>query len=101
MNRAVYYIVETAVMPNLQIVPKEDLPVEATSAGCSMTRLVVQWSIGTILAFLIGSWLVWWGLHLQRQFTVDEIRGACQRVMPETAERCVDTVIIQRGGPRR
>jgi hypothetical protein len=101
MNRAIYCIVETAVMPNLQIVPKEALPVEATSAGCSTTRLVVQWLLGTILAFLIGSWLVWWGLHLQRQFTEDEIRGACQRVMPETAERCVDTVIIQRGGTRR
>jgi len=64
-------------------------------------RLVVQWIVGTMLAFLIGSWLVWWAINLQRQFAQDEIRGACQRVMPETVERCVDTVIIQRGGARR
>ena len=88
-------------MPNLQIVSKEDLPVEAAPVGSSTTKLVVQWTVGTLLAFLIGSWLVWWALHLQRQFAEDEIRGACQRVMPETVERCVDTVIIQRGGARR
>lgn len=64
-------------------------------------RLVAQWMAGTVLAFLIGSWLVWWAVNLQRQFAEDEIRGACQRVMPETVERCVDTVIIQRGVARR
>lgn len=64
-------------------------------------RLVVQWVVGTVLAFLIGSWLVWWAINLQRQFSVDEIKGACQRVMPETVQRCVDTVIIQRGTVRR
>ena len=53
--------------------------------------LVMQWTAGTILAFLIGSWLVWWAINLQRQFAEDEIRAACQRVMPETVERCVDT----------
>lgn len=64
-------------------------------------RLVVQWMVGSILAFLLGSWLVWWAVNLQRQFAEDEIRGACQRVMPDTVQRCVDTVIIQRGGARR
>jgi hypothetical protein len=63
--------------------------------------LVMQWAAGTILAFLIGSWLVWWAINLQRQFVEDEIRAACQRVMPEAVERCVDTVILQRGGARR
>ena len=63
-------------------------------------RLGVQWVVGTMLVFLIGSWLVWWAIHLQRQFAEDEIRAACQRVMPETVQRCVDTVIIQRGGAR-
>jgi len=63
--------------------------------------LVMQWTVGTILAFLIGSWLVWWAINLQRQFAEDEIRAACQRVMPDTVQRCVDTVIIQRGGARR
>lgn len=64
-------------------------------------RLVLQGIVGAILALLIGSWLVWWATKLQWQFAEDEIRGACQRVMPETVQRCVDTVIIQRGGARR
>jgi hypothetical protein len=88
-------------MPNLQMLSKDETAIEATSVDCSTTRLVVQWVVGTVLAFLIGSWLVWWALALQRQFVEEEIRGACQRVMPETLERCVDTVIIQRGGMRR
>ena len=64
-------------------------------------RLVTQWVVGTVLAFLIGSWLVWWAMNLQRQFSADEIKGACQRVMPESVQRCVDTVIIQRDVARR
>ena len=88
-------------MPNLQIVSKVDPPGEATPVGCSTTKLVAQWTAGTLLAFLIGSWLVWWALYLQRHFVEEEIRVACQHVMPETVERCVDTVIIQRGGIKR
>jgi hypothetical protein len=64
-------------------------------------RLVIQWTVGTVLVVLMGSWLVWWTIHLQRQFAEDEIRAACQRVMPDTVQRCVDTVVIQRGGARR
>lgn len=63
--------------------------------------LVMRWTAGANLAFLLGSWLVWWTMHLQRQFAEDEIRAACQRVMPETVQRCMDTVVIQRGGARR
>jgi hypothetical protein len=63
--------------------------------------LVMQWTVGTMLVFLIGSWLVWWAMYLQRQFAEDDIRAACQRVMPDTVQRCVDTVVIQRGGVRR
>jgi hypothetical protein len=97
----VHRVGESSAMPHLQILPKDDTAIEATSVGCPTMRLVVQWVVGTVLAFLIGSWLVWWALSLQRQFVEEEIRGACQRVMPETLERCVDTVIIQRGGIRR
>lgn len=64
-------------------------------------QLVIQWTVGTVLVVLMGSWLVWWTIHLQRQFAEDEIRAACQRVMPDTVQRCVDTVVIQRGGARR
>ena len=63
--------------------------------------LILPWAVGAILALLIGSWLVWWAMHLQRQFAEEEIRAACQRVMPDTVQRCVDTVVIQRGGVRR
>ncbi len=56
---------------------------------------------GAVLAALIGTWLVWLSAYLQRTMAEEEIRAACQRVMPETADRCFDTVIIQRGGPRR
>jgi hypothetical protein len=73
-----------------------------TSRGLSDgVLLAMQWTVGTILAFLIGSWLVWWAMRLQREFAEDEIRAACQRLMPDTVQRCVDTVVIQRGGARR
>ena len=49
----------------------------------------------------IGTWLVWWAINLQQQFLADEIKSACQRMMPETVQRCMDTVIIQRGVARR
>jgi hypothetical protein len=58
-------------------------------------------AVGAVLAAVIGTWLVWFSVSLQREFQVEDIQAACQRVMPETVERCVDTVIIQRGGARR
>jgi hypothetical protein len=57
--------------------------------------------VGTALVAAIGTWLVWFSFVLQRQLNEADIRSACQRVMPETIERCVDTVVIQRGGMRR
>ena len=85
-----------------QQVIRHEAPAQESSRGLpGGVRLAVQWIVGSILAFLIGSWLVWWAVNLQRQFAEDEIRSACQRVMPETVQRCVDTVIIQRGGARR
>lgn len=56
---------------------------------------------GALLLGLIGTWLVWFSFMVQHKRNEDDIRAACQRVMPETVERCVDTVIIQRGGMRR
>lgn len=56
---------------------------------------------GALLAALVGTWLVWFSVYMQRTMAEEEIRGACRRVMPETADRCFDTVIIQRGGARR
>ncbi|HEV2173587.1 MAG TPA: hypothetical protein VGR71_08470 [Nitrospira sp.] len=88
-------------MQNLHVVAKDDLPVEVTAIRTFPIRLLVQWSVGIAVAFGLGTWLVWWAASLQRSFTMEDIRSACQRVMPETVERCIDTVIIQRGGARR
>ncbi len=88
-------------MQALQIVQDESREREVPRGLSGWVLLVMQWTVGTILAFLIGSWLVWWSMYLQRQFAEDEIRAACQRLMPDTVQRCVDTVVIQRGGARR
>lgn len=85
-----------------QQVLQPEIHVDGKAGGRSAgVRLVLQWILGTVLALLVGSWLAWWAIHLQRQFAEDEIRAACQRVMPDTVQRCVDTVVIQRGGARR
>lgn len=88
-------------MSDQQVIQHEVLAQDSLKGHSGGARLVLQWMVGTMLAFLIGSWLVWWAVNLQRQFAEDEIRAACQRVMPETVQRCVDTVVIQRGGARR
>jgi hypothetical protein len=88
-------------MPSLPVIVKDPVVQESSSEWSSRTVLLLQWTIGTILVLLIGTWLVWWAVYLQRQFAEEEIRAACKRVMPETVERCFDTVVIQRGGARR
>lgn len=59
------------------------------------------WVSGAILVVVTGTWLVWFSAYVQRKFQEEDIRAACHRVMPETADRCFDTVVIQRGGVRR
>jgi hypothetical protein len=88
-------------MPNLQVVEKEEPAEVRARRHSATTRLILQWVAGIAAAFILGTWLVWWSAYSQRQFALEEIRAACQRIMPETLERCVDTVIIQRGGARR
>ena len=88
-------------MPNLHVVSDDALPGIAVPPSVSPVKLVVQWCVGIVVAFALGSWLVWWGALVQRTFTLEDIRSACQRVMPEAVERCIDTVTIQRGGARR
>jgi hypothetical protein len=86
---------------SLQIVPKEREAGELSAGWSPRAVLLVQWASGTILVFVLGTWLVWLAVYLERHFAEQDIRLACKRVMPETAERCFDTVIIQRGGARR
>lgn len=88
-------------MANLQAVPKEPESAEAPNMVATRTIPVWQWVVGAVLVVVLGSWLVWLSAYLQRMFVEDDIRAACERVMPETTQRCVDTVIIQRGGARR
>jgi hypothetical protein len=88
-------------MPNLQVITQEEMVTVHSRTHPVTTRLILQWVVGIAVAFGLGTWLVWWAAYSQRQFALEEIRAACQRVMPDTIERCVDTVIIQRGGARR
>jgi hypothetical protein len=99
-------------MPNLHVVDqtveqaiRTDRPVVESSQPRSGTTgtaaTILRWTVGIVAAFALGSWLVWLAAYLQRHFVLEDIRSACQRVMPDTVERCVDTVIIQRGGARR
>jgi hypothetical protein len=88
-------------MPNLHIVSDDAVTAASPRPAVFPVKLVLQWSIGILAAFALGSWLVWWAALVQRAFMLEDIRSACQRVMPETVERCVDTVTIQRGGARR
>ena len=88
-------------MPNLHVVSDDVLPDVTPKSAEIPVKLIVQWCIGILAAFALGTWLVWWAALVQRSFTLEDIRSACQRVMPETVERCIDTVTIQRGGARR
>ena len=88
-------------MANLQSVPKAPEPGETPDTAATGTFSMWQWVVGVVLVVAIGSWLVWLSAYVQRMFIEEDIRVACERVMPETVQRCVDTVIIQRGGARR
>jgi len=88
-------------MPNLHVVTDDAVPAVMPKTAMFPAKLVLQWCIGILVAFVLGTWLVWWAALVQRAFTLEDIRSACQRVMPEAVERCIDTVTIQRGGARR
>jgi hypothetical protein len=88
-------------MANLQSVPKELESGEMPDMLATRTFPIWQWIVSAVLIVALGSWLVWLSAYLQRMFIEEDIRSACQRVMPDTVQRCVDTVIIQRGGARR
>jgi hypothetical protein len=88
-------------MANLQSVPKEPKSGEAPNTAATGTFPIWQWVVGAVLVIVVGSWLVWLSAYIERMFIEKDVRAACERVMPETLQRCVDTVIIQRGGARR
>ena len=88
-------------MANLQSVPKEPESAETPDMASTRTSPVWQWVLGAVLVVALGSWLVWLSAYVQRMFIEEDIRAACERVMPDTVQRCIDTVVIQRGGARR
>ena len=83
-----------------RIVSQDQVPLPEADSTAVWSAWVCL-AVGAVLAVVIGTWLVWFSASLQRRFQEEDIRAACQRVMPETVERCVDTVTIQRGGARR
>jgi hypothetical protein len=91
-------------MPSVHLVPEaenRESPSAPAAVAPSPWRGWGYVAVGAVLLAVIGTWLVWFSAVLQRKFHEEDIRAACQRVMPETADRCVDTVTIQRGGGRR
>jgi hypothetical protein len=88
-------------MQHLQAVPEESSPATAAEHMPIQRYSLWYWVLGSMLMLLIGSWFVWLSAYLQWKFVDDDIRAACHRTMPDAADRCVDTVIIQRGGARR
>lgn len=79
---------------------KEMLPMSVVAASFPWIRWAYLLARGVLLA-VIGTWLVRFSASVQRKFQEEEILAACQRVMPETAVRCFDTVVIQRAVVRR
>lgn len=86
-------------MQTLRAIEGDDAKVEEPTQR--LWPSIWPWIVGTVLAVLVGSWLIWLSAFLQRKFAEEDIRAACHRAMPDTAERCFDTVVIQRGGIRR
>ncbi len=88
-------------MPAIRLVTEEDSSSVVLRSEASPGRILGYIGVSALLVAAIGTWLVWFSVSIQQQTQEEAVRAACQRVMPETAERCFDTVIIQRGGVRR
>jgi hypothetical protein len=88
-------------MANLQNVPKDSQEMPTSSCWAWSPFSLWQWVAAVLLVFVIGTWLVWFHVYEERTSFEEEIQAACHRAMPESADRCFDTVIIQRGGARR
>ena len=88
-------------MSLLHVVQDESRENEGSKRWSYGAKFALQWVVGIVVLFALGSWLVWLSAYLQRTYVEEEIRAACQRVMPDSLQRCVDTVVIQRGGARR
>lgn len=88
-------------MPAVRLVTEEDAPSVVVRSEASPGRILGYIGVSAFLLAAVGTWLVWFFVSIQQRAQEEAVRAACQRVMPETTERCIDTVIIQRGGVRR
>ena len=89
-------------MPTVRMVTQEEVPhTPVTTVKTSATKVWIYLGTTLVLLAVIGTWLVWFSAFIQRNLQEDDIRAACRRAMPDTADRCFDTVVIQRGGVRR
>lgn len=90
-------------MPAVRIVTHEEEVSLAPiiTVKTSATSVWTYLGVTLILLAVIGTWLVWFSAFVQKSLQEDDIRAACRRAMPDTADRCFDTVVIQRGGVRR
>lgn len=88
-------------MPAVRLVTEEEPSSVTMSSAPSPGRVWSYIGVSALLLATIGTWLVWFSAFMERTLQEEEIRGACRRAMPETAERCFDTVVIQRGGVKR
>lgn len=90
-----------SLMPAVKLVTEEAFPSVAVKSAPSPGRMWGYLGVSALLLVTIGTWLVWFSVFIERTLQEEDIRAACRRAMPETAERCFDTVVIQRGGVRR
>jgi hypothetical protein len=83
------------------VTAEDSAPAIVTSVLASPAKAWTYIGVTLVLLAMIGTWLVWFSAFIQRDLQEEDIRAACRRAMPETADRCFDTVVIQRGGIRR
>ena len=89
-------------MPSVRLLrEEEEVSTPLPRVASVSSRVWVYIGVSALLLAMIGTWLVWFSSVIQRNFQEEDIRAACRRAMPETADRCFDTVVIQRGGIRR
>lgn len=88
-------------MPPVHLVSDEEVASPPVANATGAWRAWGYLAAGAALLAAIGTWLVWFSASLQHRFQEEDIRAACQRAMPDQADRCFDTVVIQRGGVRR
>jgi hypothetical protein len=90
------------VMPSIHLVREEQAAsVVVPRVSIFPGTILFYIAVSALLVTAIGTWLVWFSAFIQQNLQEEGIREACQRAMPDTTDRCFDTVIIQRGGGRR